>query len=208
MMHCPPYVLLAVPARLQPIQPPFPSSTGWAIEGAIGSEYKIDASYLSPHVNMASRLEAATKQYGVTVLLSDAFVAMLSPRVAARVRQVDCVTVKGSQQPVGLYTYDSSTEGLDVWIDVAQKTAKVCLGEEGRDPMLHGMRSHTGPSPYPELNERNSTPAWPACLLTRHADATGLPQPRTRFARRAGAAAAASAEGCPVRVLLAAPLSG
>jgi len=34
---------------------------GWAIEGAIGSFYKIDASYLSPHVNMASRLEGATK---------------------------------------------------------------------------------------------------------------------------------------------------
>lgn len=34
---------------------------GWAIEGAIGSTYKIDASYLSPNVNMASRLEAATK---------------------------------------------------------------------------------------------------------------------------------------------------
>ena len=34
---------------------------GWAIEGAIGSFFKIDASYLSPNVNMASRLEAATK---------------------------------------------------------------------------------------------------------------------------------------------------
>jgi len=34
---------------------------GWAIEGAIGSSFKIDASYLSPHVNMSSRLEAATK---------------------------------------------------------------------------------------------------------------------------------------------------
>ena len=29
---------------------------GWAIEGAIGSFFKIDASYLSPNVNMASRL--------------------------------------------------------------------------------------------------------------------------------------------------------
>ena len=29
---------------------------GWAIEGPIGSEYKIDASYLSPSVNMASKL--------------------------------------------------------------------------------------------------------------------------------------------------------
>lgn len=34
---------------------------GWGIEGAIGSSFKIDASYLSPNVNMASRLEAATK---------------------------------------------------------------------------------------------------------------------------------------------------
>jgi hypothetical protein len=34
---------------------------GWAIEGAIGSMFKIDASYLSPNVNTASRLEAATK---------------------------------------------------------------------------------------------------------------------------------------------------
>ena len=34
---------------------------GWAIEGAIGSYFKVDASYLSPNVNMAARLEAATK---------------------------------------------------------------------------------------------------------------------------------------------------
>ena len=45
---------------------------GWAIEGAIGSFFKIDASYLSPNVNMASRLEAATKQYGVPLLISGA----------------------------------------------------------------------------------------------------------------------------------------
>ena len=43
---------------------------GWSIEGAIGSFYKIDASYLSPNVNMASRLEAATKQFGVPLLIS------------------------------------------------------------------------------------------------------------------------------------------
>jgi class 3 adenylate cyclase len=50
---------------------------GWAIEGAIGSDFKIDASYLSPNVNMASRLEAATKQYGVPILISgDLFITM------------------------------------------------------------------------------------------------------------------------------------
>lgn len=28
---------------------------GWAIEGAVGSRHKIDATYLSPHVNLAAR---------------------------------------------------------------------------------------------------------------------------------------------------------
>ena len=43
---------------------------GWGIEGAIGSRHKIDASYLSPNVNLASRLEAASKQYKVPILIS------------------------------------------------------------------------------------------------------------------------------------------
>ena len=49
----------------------FGLNLGWAIEGAIGSAYKIDASYLSPNVNMASRLEAATIQYKTDILISD-----------------------------------------------------------------------------------------------------------------------------------------
>lgn len=43
---------------------------GWGIEGAIGSAYKIDASYLSPNVNISARLEAGTRQYGVSILIS------------------------------------------------------------------------------------------------------------------------------------------
>ena len=47
---------------------------GWAIEGAIGSSMKIDASYLSPHVNTAARLEAASKQFQTMILMSGDFV--------------------------------------------------------------------------------------------------------------------------------------
>jgi len=32
-----------------------------AIEGAVGSPLKVDATYLSPNVNMAARLEAASR---------------------------------------------------------------------------------------------------------------------------------------------------
>ena len=51
---------------------------GWAIEGAIGSTYKIDASYLSPHVNISACLEESTKFYGVPLLLSGELYKLLS----------------------------------------------------------------------------------------------------------------------------------
>ena len=79
---------------------------GWAVEGAIGSTIKIDASYLSPHVNLASRLEAATKQYGVPILMSGDFHALLSPPVQQRCRMLDRVTVKGSLEPISVFTWD------------------------------------------------------------------------------------------------------
>jgi class 3 adenylate cyclase len=80
------------------------------IEGAIGSEYKVDASYLSPNVNMSARLEAATKQFGVPLLLSEDFVNILSPHVQPECRQIDRVTVKGSIEPIGIFTYDTNVE--------------------------------------------------------------------------------------------------
>ena len=79
---------------------------GWAIEGAIGSQFKIDASYLSPNVNLASRLEAATKQYGVNLLMSGTFYELLSETMKKFCRNIDRVTVKGSEQPVDLWTID------------------------------------------------------------------------------------------------------
>ncbi|KAL4427408.1 hypothetical protein ABPG74_009680 [Tetrahymena malaccensis] len=79
---------------------------GWGIEGAIGSNFKIDASYLSPNVNMASRLENATKQYGLYFLLSGALYRLLSNKMQNALRHVDRVTVKGSKQPMDLYTCD------------------------------------------------------------------------------------------------------
>ena len=79
---------------------------GWAIEGAIGSEYKIDASYLSPNVNMASRLEAATKQFGVDFLISEDMYDLLTVEMKSYFRNIDRVNVKGSEKPIRLYTVD------------------------------------------------------------------------------------------------------
>jgi hypothetical protein len=96
----------------------------WSIEGAIGSKYKVDASYLSPNVNMAARLESATKQYGVSILMSADFAAILSPAMRARCREIDTVLVKGSSQPMGIWTIDTDTRFI------ASDRRKVCDNSE------------------------------------------------------------------------------
>lgn len=80
---------------------------GWAIEGAIGSNMKIDASYLSPHVNMSEYLESSTKAYGVPLLMSEAFFRLLSPQASRYCRQVDRIKRSDTEEPFGLFTYDS-----------------------------------------------------------------------------------------------------
>ena len=66
---------------------------GWAIEGAIGSNRKIDASYLSPHVNFTEFLESSTKEYGVPLLFSEPFYKLLSPQVKKLCRQVGILSL-------------------------------------------------------------------------------------------------------------------
>jgi len=85
---------------------------GWAIEGAIGSFYKIDASYLSPNVNMASRLEGATKLFGVPLLVSGDLYENMTTMAKSFMRKIDRVAVKGSRKPVDLYTCDLDESGL------------------------------------------------------------------------------------------------
>lgn len=47
--------------------------SGWAIEGAVGSVQKVDATYLSPHVNMSARMEAACRQFKLAILMTQQF---------------------------------------------------------------------------------------------------------------------------------------
>ena len=86
---------------------------GWAIEGAIGSYFKVDASYLSPNVNMAARLEAATKQFGTTLLISGHLRDILSDPMQAICREIDKVTVKGSIKPMRFFTIDHQVDDLE-----------------------------------------------------------------------------------------------
>jgi len=108
---------------------------GWSIEGAIGSEFKIDASYLSPHVNMSGRLEETTKIYGVPLLLSGAFFDILSSRVQEYCRHLDTIMVKGHNSPLRLYTSDADPtnitpgDGLDKNKEQTNRLRKALKGK-------------------------------------------------------------------------------
>lgn len=79
---------------------------GYAIEGAIGSYYKIDASYLSPSVRMAERMEGATKAVGVPVLITDSLYKSFTRKTRGYCRLVEYCTMKGSDKPMKIYTVD------------------------------------------------------------------------------------------------------
>jgi len=87
---------------------------GWTIEGAVGSEYKIDASYLSPNVSIAGSVELATMVYGVPIVVSQSVVEMCSSEMSSKCRLIDCVIIRGSTDPMTLYSMDLDYMALPI----------------------------------------------------------------------------------------------
>lgn len=74
--------------------------TGLACVGNLGSAQRFSYSAIGDTVNLAARVEGLTKQYVVTVLITDA-VQQQAPELA--VLELDCVQVVGRSAPVILY---------------------------------------------------------------------------------------------------------
>jgi len=88
--------------------------SGWAIEGAVGSEFKIDASYLSPNVSIAGSLQEATKFYNVPIVISETVVECCSTELANKLRLIDKVRIRGATQPMKVYSLDLDFHSLPV----------------------------------------------------------------------------------------------
>jgi class 3 adenylate cyclase len=70
---------------------------------------------------MASRLEAATKQFGVNILISEDLYEMSTASMKKFCRNIDRVTVKGSSKPIKLYTIDLRLDNISPSMDKTLK---------------------------------------------------------------------------------------
>ncbi|MEG3848095.1 GAF domain-containing protein [Microcoleus sp. herbarium19] len=79
------------------------------VSGNIGSSKRMELTSIGDGVNLASRLEGASKQYGTDLIVSDNTYRDYKDRLY--VRELDFITVKGKSEPVIVYELVGIREG-------------------------------------------------------------------------------------------------
>ena len=78
-------------------------NTGLCMIGTVGGLNRMEGTVISDAVNLASGLETLTKNYGVSILISENTINNLCDVSKYSIRFIDRVTVKGKIQPQSIY---------------------------------------------------------------------------------------------------------
>jgi class 3 adenylate cyclase/ActR/RegA family two-component response regulator len=87
----------------QPIKIGIGINTGSLMLGTVGGKFRMDGTTIGDAVNLASRLEGLTKEYGVPLLISSFTFFELQDPNQYHIRVIDWVRVKGKSQKVSVF---------------------------------------------------------------------------------------------------------
>ena len=87
--------------------------SGWAVEGGIGSELRLDATYISPQIDITTRMAYLCDDYDLQIMISDVMYNMFTAKVKNFLRKVDVIVTSEIKEPFGLYTFDMGEDQVE-----------------------------------------------------------------------------------------------
>lgn len=80
--------------------------------GIIGANDRMDGTVISDSVNLAARIEGLTKEYGVSIIVSESVIEEIESKNIYNYRLLDRVQVKGKREKLSYTMYMTGNQKI------------------------------------------------------------------------------------------------